>query len=66
LGDIIFYDLSRNSFLAIKSPYIIILCMENLIAMPCMVVAITHDVSGAFMQEFDKIYRVESGMVSAG
>ena len=31
----------------------------------CMVVAITHDTSGAFMQEFDKIYRVENGVVSA-
>ena len=40
--------------------------MQNLLSMPCMVVAITHDVSGAFMQEFDKIYRVESGVVSAG
>ena len=39
--------------------------MENLLSMPCMVVAITHDVSGAFMQEFDQIYRVESGVVSA-
>ena len=37
--------------------------MENLIAMPCMVVAITHDVSGAFMKRFDKVYRVTYGCV---
>ncbi len=29
-----------------------------------MVVAITHDVSGAFMKQFDKVYRVEHGQVS--
>lgn len=29
-----------------------------------MVVAITHDVSGAFMKQFDKVYRVEHGSVS--
>ena len=40
--------------------------MQNLLSMPCMVVAITHDTSGAFMQEFDQIYRVESGVVSVG
>ena len=39
--------------------------MDNLLAMPCMVVAITHDVSGAFMQGFDKIYHVRSGVVTA-
>ena len=38
--------------------------MENLLALPCMVVAITHDVSGAFMKRFDKVYRVEHGSVS--
>ena len=38
--------------------------MENLLALPCMVVAITHDVSGAFMKQFDKVYRVEHGSVS--
>ena len=37
--------------------------MENLISMPCMVVAITHDVSGAFMKRFDKVYRVTYGCV---
>ena len=37
--------------------------MENLIAMPCMVVAITHDVAGLFMHQFDKVYRVEHGVV---
>ncbi len=37
--------------------------MENLVAMPCMVVAITHDVSGAFMKRFDKVYRVTYGCV---
>ena len=37
--------------------------MEKLIAMPCMVVAITHDVSGAFMKRFDKVYRVTYGCV---
>ena len=37
--------------------------MENLIAMPCMVVAITHDVAGSFMHQFDKVYRVEHGVV---
>ena len=37
--------------------------MENLIAMPCMVVAITHDVAGSFMHQFDKGYRVEHGVV---
>ena len=37
--------------------------MENLIAMPCMVVAITHDVAGSFMHQFDKVYRVEPGVV---
>ena len=39
--------------------------MENLIAMPCMVVAITHDVAGSFMHQFHKVYRVEHGVVSA-
>jgi hypothetical protein len=29
-----------------------------------MVVAITHDVSGAFMKQFDKVYRVEHGSVT--
>ena len=38
--------------------------MENLLALPCMVVAITHDVSGAFMKQFDKVYRVEHGSVT--
>ena len=37
--------------------------MENLIAMPCMVVAITHDVAGSFMHQFDKVYRMEHGVV---
>ena len=37
--------------------------MENLIAMPCMVVAITHDVAGSFMHQFNKVYRVEHGVV---
>ena len=37
--------------------------MENLIAMPCMVVAITHDVASSFMHQFDKVYRVEHGVV---
>ncbi len=37
--------------------------MENLLSLPCMVVAITHDVSGAFMKRFDKVYRVEDGVV---
>ena len=37
--------------------------MENLIAMPCMVVVITHDVAGSFMHQFDKVYRVEHGVV---
>ena len=37
--------------------------MENLITMPCMVVAITHDVAGSFMHQFDKVYRVEHGVV---
>ena len=37
--------------------------MENLLAMPCMVVAITHDVAGSFMHQFDKVYRVEHGVV---
>ena len=37
--------------------------MGNLIAMPCMVVAITHDVAGSFMHQFDKVYRVEHGVV---
>ena len=39
--------------------------MQNLLSLPCMVVAITHDVSGAFMQGFDAVYRVEKGVVSA-
>ena len=38
--------------------------MEKLLALPCMVVAITHDVSGAFMKQFDKVYRVEHGSVT--
>ena len=38
--------------------------MKNLLALPCMVVAITHDVSGAFMKQFDKVYRVEHGSVT--
>ena len=37
--------------------------MQNLLSLPCMVIAITHDVSGAFMQCFDRIYRVENGTV---
>ena len=37
--------------------------MENLIDKPCMVVAITHDVAGSFMHQFDKVYRVEHGVV---
>ena len=37
--------------------------MENLLALPCMVVAITHDVAGSFMHQFDKVYRVEHGVV---
>ena len=37
--------------------------MQNLLSLPCMVVAITHDVSGAFMERFDKVYRVENGVV---
>lgn len=39
--------------------------MENLLSMPCMVVAITHDVAGTFMQSFDKVYHVHSGVVTA-
>ena len=39
--------------------------MEHLLALPCMVVAITHDVSGAFMDQFDQIYRVEQGRSTA-
>lgn len=35
--------------------------MENLLSMPCMVVAITHDRSGAFMQSFDELYCMDSG-----
>ena len=38
--------------------------MKNLLALPCMVVAITHDISGAFMKQFDKVYRVEHGSVT--
>ena len=37
--------------------------MQNLLSLPCIVVAITHDVSGAFMKRFYKIYRVENGVV---
>ena len=37
--------------------------MENLLALPCMVVAITHDVAGSFMHQFDKVYCVEHGVV---
>lgn len=37
--------------------------MQNLLSLPCMVVAITHDISGAFMQRFDRVYRVEHGAV---
>ena len=37
--------------------------MQNLLSLPCMVIAITHDVSGAFMKRFDKVYRVEDGTV---
>ncbi len=39
--------------------------MANLLSMPCMVVAITHDVAGAFMQGFDKVYHVRAGVVAA-
>ena len=39
--------------------------MENLLSMPCMVVAITHDVASTFMQSFDKVYHVHSGVVTA-
>ena len=38
--------------------------MANLLSMPCMVVAITHDVAGAFMQGFDKVYHVRAGVVA--
>ena len=38
--------------------------MQNLLTLPCMVVAITHDVNGEFMQGFDAVYRVEKGIVS--
>ena len=40
--------------------------MQNLLLMPCMVIAITHDRTSSFIQQFDKTYRIESGvMVSA-
>ena len=39
--------------------------MEHLLALPCMVVAITHEVSGVFMGQFDQIYRVEQGRSTA-
>ena len=39
--------------------------MENLLSMPCMVVAITHDVADSFMQGFDKVHHVRSGAVTA-
>ena len=30
--------------------------MQNLLSLPCIVVAITHDVSGAFMKRFDMLH----------
>ena len=38
--------------------------MENLLALPCMVVAIDPRRLGAFMKQFDKVYRVEHGSVT--
>jgi ABC-type multidrug transport system fused ATPase/permease subunit len=35
--------------------------MENLLALPCTLVAITHDTASHFMTKFDSIYRVEHG-----
>ena len=37
--------------------------MMNLLSMPCMVVAITHDQNGAFIKSFDVRYRIDSGVV---
>ena len=39
--------------------------MDNLLTMSCMVIAITHDVSDTFMQRFDKIYQISSGIITS-
>jgi ABC-type multidrug transport system fused ATPase/permease subunit len=39
--------------------------MENLLALPCTLVAITHDTASRFMQKFDAVYRVEHGVLAA-
>jgi ABC-type multidrug transport system fused ATPase/permease subunit len=38
--------------------------MENLLALPCTLVAITHDTASRFMQKFDAVYRVEHGALA--
>ena len=37
--------------------------MDNLLGLPCTMVVITHDVSGGFMNRFDRVYRMELGGV---
>ena len=36
--------------------------MKNLLSLHCMVVSITHDRSSGFLQNFDKVYRMDSGI----
>ncbi len=38
--------------------------MENLLSLPCMVLAITHDVSPEFLHRFDKVYQMKHGTIS--
>lgn len=38
--------------------------MENLLSMPCMMVAITHDTTGDFMKDFDSVVCLADGAVS--
>ena len=39
--------------------------MMNLLSLPCMVVAITHDQTGGFsMKSMDRLYRVRAGVTA--
>lgn len=37
--------------------------MDNLLALDCMLIVITHDVYGEYMQKFNQIYYMENGMI---
>ena len=36
--------------------------MSNLLAMPCSMVVITHNITGEYMNHFDKVYRLENSL----